>query len=148
MKRSQILRSTSTREPAEQVWPAFCTIALTTVGERGVPVGVGEDDLRRLAAELQRAADMVARRGGLDQRSDLLAAGEGDEVDAGMVRQRRARLLAEARHDVERALGKAGFRREFGKAQRHEAGFLGRLDDAGVADRERGATVRPNIWPG
>ena len=54
-----------------------------------------------------------------------------------MVRQRRARLLAETRNDVERAVGKAGFRREFGKAQRHQAGLFRRLDDARVADRER-----------
>ena len=56
-----------------------------------------------------------------------------------MVGERRARVLAQARHDVERAFGKARLDREFGQTQRHQARLLGGLDDAGVADRERGA---------
>ena len=56
----------------------------------------------------------------------------------GMVRERRARLLAEARHDIQRALGKAGFGRQFREPQRREAGLLGGLEHAGVADGERG----------
>src|SRR3974390_175488 len=55
-----------------------------------------------------------------------------------MVRQRRARLLAETWHDVDRALRKACLSGKLGEAQRHKAGLLRRFDYAGVADRERG----------
>jgi hypothetical protein len=54
-----------------------------------IAIGIGEDHMRRLAAELRRA--------------DLRAAGEGAEVEPGMRRQRAVRFLAAASHDVERA---------------------------------------------
>ena len=60
---------TSRREPAEQVWPAFCTMALITIGSAGVQVGVGEDDLRALAAQLQRDRAVALGRHLLDQRA-------------------------------------------------------------------------------
>ena len=56
----------------------------------------------------------------------------------GCALERRARLLAEPGHDIERAFGKPGLRRELREPQRREAGVLGRLHHAGVADRERG----------
>ena len=56
-----------------QVWPAFCTIALTMIGSARVEVGVGEHDLRRLAAELEHALHRVARGRLLHQRADLVA---------------------------------------------------------------------------
>jgi hypothetical protein len=43
---------------------------------RRFDVGVGEDELRRLAAQLQRAAGVVARRRRLDRRPGLRTAGE------------------------------------------------------------------------
>ena len=100
-------------------------------------VGIGEDELRRLAAELERAADVVLRRRRLDQRADLGAAGERDEIDAGVARERRARLLAQSRDDVQRALRKADLERELGDADEREPGVLGGLDDAGVAAGKR-----------
>ena len=61
---------TSRREPAEQVWPAFCTMALITHRQRRVEVGVGEHDLRALAAQLQRHRAVALGRHLLDQRAD------------------------------------------------------------------------------
>src|SRR5262249_25413481 len=48
----------------------------------GVQVGVGEDDVRRLAAELHRDALDGPRRGAEDRLARLGLAGEGDLVDA------------------------------------------------------------------
>src|SRR5690606_26180456 len=72
-------------------------------GESCLLIRVGEDELSRLAAELQRHRPMVPRRRLLHQRADLGRAGEGDVVDARMAGERRPRLLAEARNDVEGA---------------------------------------------
>jgi hypothetical protein len=51
------------RLAAEQVCPAFCDAGVHEEGQRGVEVGVGEDELRALAAELQRHRHGVLRRG-------------------------------------------------------------------------------------
>ena len=56
----------------------------------GVEVGVREHDLRRLAAELQRARDEVIRRELLDLLTDDRRAGEGDEVHRAVRGERRA----------------------------------------------------------
>ena len=57
--------------------------------------------------------------------------------------ERRARLLAEARNDIERAGGKAGLARQIGERERGQAGLLGRLQHAGVAHRQRRADGAP-----
>ena len=105
-------RSTSSRLPAEQVCPAFWTIALTMHRQRGVEVGIGEDDLRPLAAELQRhrAVPLAPPR----RRPHAPVAGDpvnDDVLDARVRGQRRARLAPEAGDDVERAFGEARRRR-------------------------------------
>jgi hypothetical protein len=56
-----------------------------------------------------------------------------------VIDERRARLRAEARHDIERAVGKADVAGEFSHADDGEARVLGRLEDAGVAASERRA---------
>ena len=75
-------------------------------GHGRVHVGVGEHDVRRLAAQLQRDLLQVARRGLDDQLADLGGAGEGDLVDVRVRGQRRAGRLAVAGHDVDHAVGK------------------------------------------
>ncbi len=117
-KSSYAARSISTREPAEQVCPPFCTIAATTTGAAASISASARQHLRRLAAELERAGNVVLRRRGLDQRADLRAPGERDEVDASMRRQRGAGFLADPGHDIERALREADFERQLGEAQR------------------------------
>ena len=137
------------REAAEQVCPAFWIPALTRTGSAALEVGVGEDELRRLAAEFERHRRDMARGRRLDQRPDCERAGEGEVVDARMARERRAGLLAEARHDVERAGGKARLAGEVGERERGQAGVLRRLQDAGIAHRERRADrLRPTICIG
>ena len=107
--------------------------------QRAVEIGVGEHELRRLAAELERHRRDMARRRRLDQRADGDRTREGNVPHARMRGERRAGLLAEARHDVERAGGKTRLPREVGERERGEAGFLRGLEHAGVAHRERRA---------
>jgi hypothetical protein len=54
------------------------------------PVGVGEDDVRRLATELQGEPFQIAGGGLDDLAAGQVRAGEGDLVDVEMGRQRRA----------------------------------------------------------
>ena len=102
-------------------------------------IGVGENQLGRFSPEFERHRRDMARRGRLHQRADSDRAGEREMAHARMAGKRRARLLAETRHDVERAGGKAGLAREVGERKRSEAGFFRRLQDAGVAHRQRRA---------
>ena len=112
-------------------------------GQRGVEIGVGEDDLRRLPAEFERHGDVVVGGHLDDRRAGCGRAGERNVVDARMPRERRARLVAVARDDVQRAVGQARFRREFGDAQDRHARVLGRLHHARVAGRERRRDAAP-----
>ena len=82
-------------------------MALITIGHRRVEIGVGKDDLRALAAQLQRDRAMPLGRHLLDQGADLRAAGEADVVDARVPRQRVADFVAVAGDDVDRAGRKA-----------------------------------------
>ena len=111
--------------------------------QRAVEVGVGEHQLRRFSAEFERDRRNMARRRRLHQRPDRDRAGKGKMPHPGVGGERRARLLAEARNDIERARRKTRFPREVSKGERSEAGFLRRLQDAGVAHRQRRADGAP-----
>ena len=111
--------------------------------DRRVEIGVGEHDLRTLAAELERHRAVALRRFLRDQRAGRRRAGERQVVDARMLREREPGLAAEPGDDVERAVGEAGAGRELGDAQERQARVLGRLDDARVARRERAAHAAP-----
>jgi hypothetical protein len=123
-------------------------MALHDDRHRAVEIGVVEDDLRRLAAQFQHALHRVLRRRLLHQRADLVGAGEGDEVDAGMRGQRGARLLAQAGDDVERALGQPG--RGASSATRSADRLVSSAGFSTVAlpIASAGATVRPSICAG
>ncbi|GAD23998.1 hypothetical protein AVS7_03758, partial [Acidovorax sp. MR-S7] len=108
-------------------------------GHGGVQVGVGEDHLRALAAQLQRHRAVALGGGLLDQRAHLGAAGEADVVDAGVARQRVAHLVPVAGHDVERAGRKAHLRRELRHAQQGQARVFCGFDHAHVARGQRAA---------
>ncbi|MGY4433470.1 hypothetical protein ACVWWO_005947 [Bradyrhizobium sp. F1.13.1] len=69
----------------------------------GIEIGVREHDVRRLAAELERDTLEVAGRGANDRLARDMRAGEGNLVDVVMCGKRRARGLAEARHDIDDA---------------------------------------------
>ena len=88
------------------------------------------------------------RRRRLDQRADLGAAGERDEVDAGMARERRARLLAQARDDVERALRKADLERELGDAMSDSQASSAGLTTQALPQASAAPTERPKICIG
>ena len=65
--------------------------------ERGLAVGVGEDDVGVLAAELEGDLLHRAGGGGHDPLAGVQAAGEGDEVDAGVLAERGAGVRARRR---------------------------------------------------
>ncbi|CAB4925832.1 unannotated protein [freshwater metagenome] len=96
---------------------------------------VVEDDVRRLAAELQ--GQHLLRPG--DGAGDLLAhlgrAGEGDLVHVGVLDDRPAGV-AGAGHDVDHARGQVGLLADLREQQRGQRGGLGRLEDDGVARRQ------------
>ena len=111
-------------------------------GGRGLlEVGVGEDDVRGLAAELER--DALDRRGGAFHHgaADLGRAGEADLRDVGMLDEALADDRALADDDVEHALGDPGLERELGEPERGERRQLRRLEHDGVAAGERGAEL-------
>src|SRR5690606_39919146 len=81
--------------PPRSVASPYTTLFRSDAAHGVLQLRVGEDHLRRLAAELQRQAlERVGRRLG-DGAAGGLAAGEGDLVDAGIRGQRRARLRSE-----------------------------------------------------
>lgn len=105
-------------------------------------VGVVEDDVGRLAAQLERHALEVGGRGGLhDGAADGGRAREGDLVDVHVRRDGGARDLAEARDDVDDAGGEAGLLDELGEHETGEGRLLGRLEDDGVAGGQGGADL-------
>ena len=107
---------TSTREPAEQVCPAFWRIARRRDLRRPVDRRIVEHHVRRLAAELEHdRRDALGGRGG-DEAADPGRADEAEVVDAGVGGERRAGLGAESGHDVEDPGWEAGSRRQLGDA--------------------------------
>ncbi len=104
---------------------------------RGVEVGVVEDHERGLAAEFQVGA--LDGRGGEfgDPLADRGGAGEGDHRDVRVRHQVLARDPARAGDDVDHAVRDAGQGAGPGEHQRGQRGQLGRLEDDGVAGRDR-----------
>ncbi len=97
-------------------------------GDGGLGIGVGEDHVGALAAELQ---------GHLLQAADLGGPGEGDLVDAVVGSERGAGGLAEAGDDVDHPVGDAGLGHQLGQQQRRQGRLLGRLQDHAVAGGQR-----------
>ncbi len=106
----------------------------------GVDVGVGEDDVGGLAAELEGDALQVGSGGGLhDDFADFGGAGEGDLVDIHVLGDGGAGGFAVAGDDVEDAFGETGFEGEFTDAESGEGGLLGGFEDDGAAGGEGGS---------
>ena len=97
---------------------------------------VVEDDVRGLAAQLQRQAAAGAGQRAGDRAADLGGAGERDLVQAGVGDQRRAGL-AGAREDVDDARRQVGLLEDLGQQQRRQRGGLGGLEHRRVAGRQR-----------
>ena len=98
-------------------------------------IGVGQDDVRALAAELERHA--LERPAALlaDLAPDHGRAREGDLVDARVVDDRSAGL-AVAGQDVRRPRREARLERQLAEAQRGQRRLLGRLQDRRAAGGE------------
>ena len=107
------------------------------VVDRGVEVGVGEDDVGVLAAELERHALHRGRRGRHDAPAGDDPAGEGDEVDLGSLGEGRADAVTGAQHEVGDPVGQAGVGERPHEPRRRRRGELARLEHEGVAGRER-----------
>ena len=85
--------------------------------DRRLEVRVGEHDLRALPAELEGQLLQVRLAGGVDEPpGGADRAGEADLVDVGVARERLARGVAEAGHDVEDAVREAGLPGELRRA--------------------------------
>ena len=115
MKRSTALSSTRMRERAQQSWPAF---PKTRVGRgRGgrLEVGVREDHVRGLSAELERHALDRLRGEGSDLPADLGRAGERDLGDVGVLDDPLADRAPGPADDVQDALRQAGIERELAR---------------------------------
>ena len=96
----------------------------------GVEIGVGEDDVGRLAAQFQAQALEIGDGGILQELArGGDAAGEADLVDVLVKGERFAGGGAVAGDDGERAFREAGLAADFGEAERVERGQLGGLED-------------------
>ena len=112
MNSSSADRSTRIRERAQQSWPALPKTAIGAARRGRSEVGVGEDDVGRLAAELERHP-LDRRRGpGRDPAADLGRAGEGDLGDVGVLDEPLPADAAGPGDDVEHALGQPGLERD------------------------------------
>ena len=110
---------------------------LTIAGHGFLEVGVGEDDVRGLAAELELERREPARARLGDLRAGGRRADERHVIDAGARRaRRRSSPSPVATWNIPR--GTPARSAQIGEPQRRDRRQLGRLEDHGVARRERG----------
>jgi hypothetical protein len=136
-KRSWIVSWTRRRDPAWQLWPERREDAGDHALDRLPEVGVVEDDVGRLAAELERDRLQVARGELVDLAAAGVPAGESDVRRLGMDDQGFAHLGAETGHDVHHAVGETRLREELGELQHRGGRELRGLDHRRAAHRER-----------
>ena len=109
-----------------------------------VEVGVGHDDERVLAAELQARRLQVAAAQRADLGADRARAGEADLVDQAAVErllEPGEGLRAVGQHEVEDAVGQAGVQEELGQRLGRRGRVLGRLPHGRVAAQQGGDEV-------
>ena len=82
------------------------------VVDRGLEVGVGEDDVRALAAELEGDALDVDGRAGEEGTAGVDATGQRDQVDVRGVGERLADATTRAQDEVDDTARRAGFLQE------------------------------------
>ena len=105
--------------------------------DRHVQVGVGEDHVRGLAAQLQLDRHQVLRGGPHHGPAGDRGADEADVVDVAMPGERDPGLGAEPGDDVEHARRQPGLAGQLGQRERRQRGDLGRLEHHRVAGGER-----------
>jgi ParB family chromosome partitioning protein len=118
--------------------PAVAVLGCHRALDRGIQVGIVEDDERRIAAQLQR--NLLHRRRRLlhQQAPDLGRARKGDLAYRGIGAELAADRRRIAGEDVEHALGKAGALGELGEREGRQRRLLGRLEHHGASGRKRG----------
>ena len=104
-----------------------------------VEIGVGEDNVRRLAAKFHRDPLHVDRRSLNDLASSDGRAGERNLVDIPVRSQRGPGGRPWPRHDINYALGHPGFVQDFRHHQRRKRRFLGRFEHQCAACRQHRA---------
>ena len=106
-------------------------------GGRGGQVGVGEDDVGALAAELEGHPLHLVGAAGHDLLADLGGAGEADLADQRVGDEPLADHRALARDDREHALGQPGLEGQLAEPDRGQRRDLGRLEHHRVAGGQR-----------
>ncbi|MNT35457.1 hypothetical protein D3C72_1714850 [compost metagenome] len=118
--------------------PAAFKNAADHAGYRGVLIGIIEHDVRRLAAQLQRHGHQLFGGGVGNGPAAGGAARERHHAHAGMFDQAAAHRGPQARDHVENAGRQARFQGDAAQSQRGRGRHFGRLEDDGVAGRQRG----------
>ena len=116
----------------------------TDAGHGRTEVGIVENDAGALAAELEELALHPVACSFTDLLAHRCRAGERHHVDVGLD-ERLAGLGAGAGDDVEHAVGQPGLGRDLGEPQHRERVLRRRLDDDGVAHRERGRELPGHV---
>ena len=98
-----------------------------------IQIGIGKNDLRAFAAQLQRHRAVALCRHLLDERANARAAGKADVVNARVACQRITHLVAVASDKVERAGRKAHLSRQLCHTNERQARVFGRFDYAHIA---------------
>ncbi len=104
----------------------------------GFPIGVGKENVGRLAAEFERDALEGVRGAFDDDLADGGAAGEGDLVDAGMRDERGTGGFAEAVDDVHDSGRQTNFAEPVCEFERGQRSLFGGLENASAAGGKRG----------
>src|SRR5450755_827356 len=111
------------------------------VVDRRLEVGVGEDDVGTLAAQLQGHLLHVPGGRPHDRSTGHATPGKGHEIDGGALGQGRANPLARAEEQVADARGQARLGQQAEQVDRGQRRDLGRLEDEGVARSEGGSDL-------
>ena len=122
------------------------------VVERDLEVGVGEDDVGVLAAQLEGDLLHGGRGRGHDAPAGLQPAGEGDQVDPGVLGEQRARLGSGTEHQVADAGRQPGLLEQPHQVDARVRRQLARLEHEGVAGGQAGrdlpAGLEQRVVPG
>ena len=138
MKRSSAERSTRMRERAQQSWPALPNTASGARPPRPLEVGVGEHDVGRLAAELERhPLDRAPRRPRAIRRPTSVEPVKATLATSGCSTSRWPQTAARPGHHVHHALGQPRLERDPLQLERGQRRQLGRLQHHRVAGRQR-----------
>ena len=116
------------RLAAQQSWPEVWNLACTATFTASCQIGIGADDERRIATQLQRHFLHILGRRLQDQLTDAGRAGETDRTHAAVLHQGLHGHLRIAQHHVEHAGRKPRLFRQLRQGQSRIRCFMGGLD--------------------